>query len=56
MKQYKGYEVTAINTNGYWYGYASLNGKTVFSGTEGFLDRDIAIAVAEANVSLLIEG
>lgn len=47
MKQYKGYEVTAINTNGFWYGYASVNGKTVFSDTEGFKDREVAIARAE---------
>jgi len=47
MKNYKGYDVTAINTNGFWYGYASVNGKTIFSDTEGFKDRDVAIARAE---------
>lgn len=55
MKKYKGFEVTAINTNGFWYGYARANcdGNTevIFNDTEGFRDREIAIARAEVKVN-----
>ena len=51
MKQYKGYEVTAINTNGLWYGYATLDNVTVFNGRRGYLDRADAIAEAEVAVT-----
>jgi len=55
MKQYKGYEVTAINTGGYWYGYASKDGVTVFSDTKGFKDRNIATGMAEVFVTELVD-
>lgn len=36
-------EAQAINTNGLWYAYVSINNKTVYSGKEGHAERSDAV-------------
>lgn len=36
-------ETQAINTNGLWYAYVSINNKTVYSGKEGHTERSEAV-------------
>ena len=56
LDTYKGYEVNAINTGGFWYGYTAQNGKVIWQDGGGFIDRNIAVERAKVYATALDEN